>query len=646
MELVREAPAIEVLLLTPSVEGTGGAERSMLATAPYYREAGLHLTVVVYDTFRTDVEVLEAAGAEVVDLAGWGSRAELVRSIRRVIRERRPDVLHTLHTEADIMGRLAALGTGIPVMTTTAIVPLAVGPRDGWRRLVVRALDAATARWACDHVHAVTPAVRETAIRRLCVKPERVTVVERGREDERLGRAEPERRREARARLGVGDEVPLVVAAGRHYPAKNHGLLLDAIGRLQRERPDLVLALAGRVGPETAEIERHRATLPRPDDVLVLGHRTDVYDLIAAADVFVCSSSNEGAAGAVVEALGIGVPVVCTRAEGGLQGLVEDGRDLLEVPNHDVEALAAAVARVLDDPELATALAAQGRRCFEEQFRLEVNGPRLVELTRSVAQRRVPGRWGRPVDAAAVRADTIEFYDRVAPGYDRMVGGVMGAETALVERFVRPEHDVLDLGVGSGRTTPALTPRPGRYLGIDLSPGMVAEARSRHPGEEFRVGDATDLADLDDGSFDVVLFSFNGLDTLRPVEMRAKCLAEVRRILRPDGVFLFSCHHVRAFVKPLGRERLAAGPLRALAVWGYTSLRFAAHRVRQGAFWRGAGYELDIVHRVPMYGASRRAIDRELSAAGFERLAVLGGEHPRRALPVAEQLWYYAYRPA
>ncbi|HMT33005.1 MAG TPA: class I SAM-dependent methyltransferase [Dermatophilaceae bacterium] len=101
---------------------------------------------------------------------------------------------------------------------------------------------------------------------------------------------------------------------------------------------------------------------------------------------------------------------------------------------------------------------------------------------------------------------------------------------------------ILDLGIGAGRTTGHLLPLAGRYVGIDYSAQLVAAARERFPEADLRVGDARDLGAFADGSVDVVVFSFNGIDYMGHAD-RLLTLAEIRRVLAPGGLFVFASHN-------------------------------------------------------------------------------------------------------
>lgn len=102
--------------------------------------------------------------------------------------------------------------------------------------------------------------------------------------------------------------------------------------------------------------------------------------------------------------------------------------------------------------------------------------------------------------------------------------------------------EVLDIGVGAGRTTLYLSSLTPRYVGIDYSSVMVRHTASRFPEARVESGDARDLQQFTSASFDFVLFSYAGLDALDHGS-RLCALAEVARVLRPGGKFAFSTHN-------------------------------------------------------------------------------------------------------
>lgn len=99
---------------------------------------------------------------------------------------------------------------------------------------------------------------------------------------------------------------------------------------------------------------------------------------------------------------------------------------------------------------------------------------------------------------------------------------------------------VLDVGVGAGRTTPHLMSlEPAVYVGVDYSSSMVENCRGRFPTLDFRVADARTMPGFVDGSFDFILFSWNGIDSVN-YEGREQVVREAFRLLSPGGMFAFS----------------------------------------------------------------------------------------------------------
>lgn len=138
--------------------------------------------------------------------------------------------------------------------------------------------------------------------------------------------------------------------------------------------------------------------------------------------------------------------------------------------------------------------------------------------------------------SAYARADVVRHYESLDM--------LLKPERLLLERLA-PEISggkILDIAVGGGRTTKYLLGISRDYTGIDYTPEFVEAARRKFPSASLLCLDARDLSAFADESFDFVMFSFNGIDSI-PHEGRLRVLAEVRRVLKPGGCFLFSAHN-------------------------------------------------------------------------------------------------------
>jgi glycosyltransferase involved in cell wall biosynthesis len=244
---------------------------------------------------------------------------------------------------------------------------------------LARLLDSWTARYLTTHIHANSNAVRAAAIRDLRLPAEHITVIEEVREPKRLGQPSPERRWRARLQFGLHEHQKVLVNVGRQDYQKGHRYLLEAIGTLLPAHPQLVLLVAGRTGDVSQDLERLHRQLRLGKHVCFLGHRTDVPEILAAADLFVFPSLYEGLPGAVIEAMALGLPIVAADID-PVREAVQEGRNAILVKPASAAELAKAIGRLLGDQETAFAFARRSREIFAERFTLERSLEREIEL--------------------------------------------------------------------------------------------------------------------------------------------------------------------------------------------------------------------------------------------------------------------------
>lgn len=382
----------DLLYLIDSL-GAGGAERSLAEMLPRLADRGIRPMVVTLTSRQAGVrDQVRASGIRVHALpaGGWGTR---IRALRGLIRRTGTRLVHTTLFDSDIVGRLAAAGLDTTVMTSlvnTTYDPVRLrDPAVSRHRLAAaRLIDGLTARHLTDHFHAISETVKAAAVRDLGVDPHRITVVERGRDPERLGRADGDRRARARAALALPSGAPVLVNVGRQEFQKGQRFLLRAMAAVLDHHHGAVLLVAGRRGHASPDLERLREGLGLGERVRFLGHREDVPEILAAADLFVFPSVYEGLGGALIEALALEVPIVASDLP-AIREVVEAGRTGLLVPPADPAALAGGILTLLGDPDRARVLATRGRETFERRFTLEGTIGRMAALYASVLDREV-----------------------------------------------------------------------------------------------------------------------------------------------------------------------------------------------------------------------------------------------------------------
>lgn len=395
--------------------GAGGTERSTAVLLPYLRERGIDVTVAcLLHREEGDEAGVRAAGFDVRVLpAGWPAR---LRALRALVAEVQPAVLHTAIFEADVAGRVAAVASGVPVLTSLVNTPYTperfADPRiTPWKLRTVQWIDGWSGRVANAAFHAVTEGVAADAPVALGYPRTRIAVVERGRDPEALGQRTPERRAAARAalvaELGLGPHEAVapvfVLTAGRQEFQKDHVTLVEAVARLGVSHPELHLLVAGRDGNASTDLDAAIERTGSARRVHRLGHRADIAELLCAADVFALSSRYEGTAGAVLEAFALEAPVVATDLD-GTRGLVVDGENALTVPVADPAALAAAIVATLAEPEAARRRTDAARALFLDRFTLDRSADAMADLYRAVAARGPRRLTARPARRADPRA--------------------------------------------------------------------------------------------------------------------------------------------------------------------------------------------------------------------------------------------------
>lgn len=360
---------MRVLYVIDSLIG-GGAEWSLAHMAPAYADAGIDLHVAFLKSRWEVAEPLLVAGATLHPTALDRSRPQQLVELVRLIRRLRPDVVHTTLWEADVLGRVAAAITRTPSVTTLANSNYSPAQLENpaVRRSKLRAaqfVDVATARLAT-RFHAVSMAVADDMAARLHRPRDRFVVVPRTRRRAALGESSTGRRLAVRQELGLTADRPVVLGIARHEHQKGLDVLIDAAARLRPSFADLRVLIAGREGRETAAL---RAGIDRAgvgDIVTLLGVRSDVADLIVAADVVAVPSRVEGLPGAVLEAMALDRPVVASDIPMVREAIGSHAAHL--VPVGDADALAAGIATVLSDPSAFDDVVVAARRRFDARY--------------------------------------------------------------------------------------------------------------------------------------------------------------------------------------------------------------------------------------------------------------------------------------
>jgi glycosyltransferase involved in cell wall biosynthesis len=362
-----------VVLLLITTFDIGGAERVYVDLAKGLVGRGYRVLAASLQWRSGDVaRALAGTGASPVDLGMRGKVDVLViPRLVRLLRRERVSVLYTFLIHAHLIGRLAGWLARTPVVLSSQQIM-------SWEGRSVERLNRATARW-CTAVVGVSRNVSRYLTDHVGIPAGKVVTIYNcvdvpAFDGGRLPR--------------VGDVGPIIGSIARLNPEKDHTSLLHAFAIVRGRHRDARLVLAG-AGPERGRLERLATNLGLDGAVEFLGHVDDVRPIHRRLDVYVQSSHVEGLPVAVLEALAASLPVVATRV-GGNEEAVLDGVGGLLVPPQDPKAIADAITRLLEHPEVARQMGAAGRRYVENVF----SAAAMVDSTDTLI-RRLLAREGR-----------------------------------------------------------------------------------------------------------------------------------------------------------------------------------------------------------------------------------------------------------
>jgi glycosyltransferase involved in cell wall biosynthesis len=358
------------------------------------------------------------------------------RELLALIRQLRPDVLHTHTAKAGAVGRLAAqlAGRARPkVVVHTFHGHVLRGYFGPAKTEAFRRLEQGLAR-SSDALIAVSPEVKDDLVALGVALPEKITVIRLGLDlDARLTTA-PGAAEALRAELGVPPERLLVGWLGRMTGIKRVDELLLAFAALCSSGVDADLLLVGD-GPDRHELEGLATELGIRGRCHFTGFRTDVGTIYAASDVVALTSANEGTPVTVIEAQAAGKPVVSTDV-GGVRDVVADGVSGFVVAPHDVGAVAARLGELAADPDLRVRLGEAGRGARDRY-----SVPRLVDdvdhLYRELLERAAPKPAIRR--ASAMRSLRVVLVSQYFPPE---VGATQARMQSFAEHLAERGHQV------------------------------------------------------------------------------------------------------------------------------------------------------------------------------------------------------------
>ena len=356
----------------------GGTEIRLLAMARRMpRDIAVHMCVTMASVpLRPEFERSGAVVTVIPIARPWFAWREL-SLIARNVRRDRIDVINTF----DLKGILVALAVrfinGRQFRWAHHLVDLEQGGTRR-RRALVRSLMRRADVLICD-----ARSIRDIAIGTRPVRSP-VEIIPNG-VDTAFFAPDLALRQASRGTIGFDADHVVIGIVAKFRPEKNHQLLIHAFSTLHAENPALRLVCVGG-GPLLDEMRTLVATLGIEGAVVFTGPVDDVRPFLAAMDVFVLSSLFDALSNAVLQAMAMGVPCVCSRTGDHIEIMDGDRAGLLFDPTDRADCVHA-IRRVLTDDALRARLSTAGRALVESNHSIEVMVTRYVSLFRALSSR-------------------------------------------------------------------------------------------------------------------------------------------------------------------------------------------------------------------------------------------------------------------
>jgi glycosyltransferase involved in cell wall biosynthesis len=328
---------------------------------------------------------ITSCGTTVSYLAGRGllDVGRLAR-LARLIRGLGPDLVHTHLSYANILGVLAARLAGRPAVASIRNVTTDQTRFDRSKRII----QSVILRLLADRVIVVArTAVAETQ-RNFRLPQDRLTVLPNAIDQNRLHLPADFDRTTKRRELAISVDEAVICTVARLDPGKGHRFLLRAAATLRQRYPAARYLVVG-TGRDDDALRAQAAALGVADIVKFLGLRRDVPEILAASDLFVLPSLNEGLSRAMLEAMAVGTPVVATDVGGAADVLISNQTGWL-VPPGDPAALAGAIGEALRDPQQAFTYARRATTLVREHYGVGPHVAHLEAIYRDVLNRAPP----------------------------------------------------------------------------------------------------------------------------------------------------------------------------------------------------------------------------------------------------------------
>lgn len=371
-----------IAYFTASLE-VGGSERQMVALNAGLPDDQYEKHIICLSGFGPLEADARATGATLHDVAYPRIRTAGTISLRslpaalgalqrmvKLLREIQPDILHTMLPVCNVMGSVAGKFARVPHIVCTK---LALGVYRDTSRLLPILEDMTDGLF--DLVHCKSQGIVDDVTRREPIPVSKTRVVYNGLHALRYENVDGSI---VRNEFGIAPDATVIGMVANLIPYKGHSDVIDAMPEIVAKYPTIRFLFVGRDTGILGSLREQARALGVLEHIVFTGERRDIPELMAAMDLFVSASHQEGFSNVLLEAMASGLPIVATRV-GGNPEAVKDGVTGIIVAPHSARQIEQALMVMLGDREKAREMGQHGRARVSELFSYEamISGLRM-----------------------------------------------------------------------------------------------------------------------------------------------------------------------------------------------------------------------------------------------------------------------------
>lgn len=331
-------PALQAVLLTSELQEMGYDCILIAGISPYEHDSMINIA---------EARSIEPIIVPEFSYSNPSGAIPAVWRLYQLLKELKPDIVHTHNPRAGFLGRIAAKWAGVPVVVHTLHEYPFRGYYNRLSTLIFIYMERFGARLS-DSIITLSQGLRQALVQTYHItRKSRITVLPIGYDLKSF--AETKRHQGVfRARWNIPDDVPLIGIIGRLLPVKNHRLFLETAKKVHETLPSARFVIVGD-GEERESLEHYVQALGLSRQVIFTGWQQQMESIYSDLDVLVNTSLNEGTPVPIIEALSVKCPVVASDV-GGVSELLDGGTSGTLIPSGDRDALAEAILDTLENP--------------------------------------------------------------------------------------------------------------------------------------------------------------------------------------------------------------------------------------------------------------------------------------------------------